>query len=420
MKGEKVMFKKIIKKVSIITIVLAGLFGLTGCSGNPVDSEPVNAAFVLGIIDGESKIKTDMIDTLSTLPCSPGSSYAFISTEGQPVTIGDPGTIPDLTDRGYNSTMMERVEAGIRADLTERLESYEPTSLECDMAAATELAVRMLRANAVEGRENKLIFYCGGKSTSGIINMVETPVYKMDIESSVSTVAQQMNVDMSDIEVIWYCCGDYVNSSQAKLSNDEKKKLQSFYQQLFETLGAKKVTFMEDLPSNESYEFSSTPVSCMEVQYPTSGLQELDSEILKEADASVLSNPVVIPESQVRYKPDSAEFLDSAAAEAAIQPVADFLTEHPDVKILLYGTCAGDTDSEKTLQLGKDRANSIKQILVADGIDESRITAVTVKTADDPYHEFGLGTGSEASVNRKTVMVDMSSEFAKQILEKAI
>ena len=417
------MFKKIIKTVITVAIVLTVLFGLTGCTGNPADSEPVNAAFVLGIIDGESKIKTDMIDTLSTLPCSPGSSYAFISTEGQPVTIGEPGTIPDLTDRGYNSTMMKRVEEGIRADLTERLESYEPASSECDMAAATELAVRTLRANAVEGRENKLIFYCGGKSTSGIINMVETPVYKMDIESSVSTVAQQMNVDMSDIEVIWYCCGDYVNSSQDKLSDDEKKKLQSFYQQLFETLGAKKVTFMQDLPSSESYEFSSTPVSSMEVEETTSGLQELtvlDSEILKEADASVLSDPVVIPESQVKYKPDSAEFLDPAAAEAAIQPVADFLTEHPDVKILLYGTCAGDTDSEKTLQLGKARANSIKSVLCAAGIDESRITAVTVKTDDDPYHEFGLGTGSEGSVNRKTVMVDMSSELAKQILEKAI
>lgn len=414
------MFKKIIKKVSIIAIALTGLFGLTGCNEN---SEPVNAAFVLGIIDGESKIKTDMIDTLSTLPSSPGSSYAFISTEGQPVTIGEPGTIPDLTDRGYNSTMMKRVEEGIRADLTERLESYEPVSSECDMAAATELAVRTLRANSAEDRENKLIFYCGGKSTSGIINMVETPVYKMDVESSVSTVAQKMNVDMSDIEVIWYCCGDYINSSQDELSDDEKKKLQSFYQQLFETLGAKKVTFMQDLPSSESYKFAATPVSGMEVEETTSSLQELtelDSEILKEADVSVLSDPVVIPESQVRYKPDSAEFLDQAAAEAAIQPVADFLTEHSDVKILLYGTCAGDTDSEKTLQLGKARANSIKQILVADGIDESRITAVTVKTADDPYYEFGLGTGSEASVNRKTVMVDMSSELAKQILEKAI
>lgn len=417
------MFKKIIKKVSIVATVLTALFGFAGCTGNSVESEPVNTAFVLGIIDGESKIKTDRIDTLSTLPCSPGSSYAFISTEGQPITIGEPGTIPDLTDRGYNSAMMERVEAGIRADLTEQLASYEPTSSECDMAAATELAVRTLRANSVEGRENKLIFYCGGKSTSGIINMVETPVYKLDIESSVSSVAQQMNVDMSDIEVTWYCCGDYINSSQEKLSDDEKKKLQSFYQQLFEALGAKKVTFMNDLPSSESYKFSSTPVSCMEVEEPTSGLQELtvlDSEVLKEADASVLSDPVVIPESQVRYQPDSAEFLDSATAEAAIQPITDFLTEHSDVKILLYGTCAGDTDSEKTLQLGKARANSIKQILVADGIEESRITAVTVKTADDPYYEFGLGTGSEASVNRKTVMVDMSSELAKQILEKAI
>ena len=191
------MFKKIIKKVSIVATVFTALFGLAGCTGNSVESLPVNTAFVLGIIDGESKIKTDMIDTLSTLPCSPGSSYAFISNEGQPVTIGDPGTIPDLTDRGYNSAMLERVEAGIRADLTERLTSYKPTSSECDMAAATELAVRTLRANAVEGRENKLIFYCGGKSTSGIINMAETPVYKLGIVAGIMLIALRKNFRMT-------------------------------------------------------------------------------------------------------------------------------------------------------------------------------------------------------------------------------
>ena len=99
----------------------------------------------------------------------------------------------------------------------------------------------------------------------------------------------------------------------------------------------------------------------------------------------------------------------------------DFLLEHPEVNILLYGTCAGDNDTDFSLELGRARAESIKAELEKGGVAEDRITAVTVKVADDPYYQFGLGTKSEASsVNRKCVMLDMSTELAKQILANAV
>lgn len=415
--------KKLIKYIPLVVVSLLMLIALTGCGG-PEDiqtSNPVNIAFVVGIADDETKLN-DGIAELATLPANPGTDYAFISVEKDPATIGEPGTIPDLSDRGYTDVMMERVRAGIKADLTDRLESYEPVSPEIDMAAATELAVRTLNAHAVEGRQNVLVFYCGGKSTVGLINMLETPVYELDVEASVSSVAQKMNADMSDIDVVWYCCGDF-GPGQPKLSANEKAQMRSFYEQLFTALGAKSVTFKDDLPSNEYYHFPATPVSCMAVEGTVSGLMDLtllEPEIFEDAAETVLEAPIVIPEEQVRYKPDSADFLDPSSASEAIQPVADFLLEHPEVNILLYGTCAGESDSEYTLWLGKARAESVKTVLVEAGIDANRITAVTVRAADDPYYQFGLGTGAEASVNRKTVMVDMSTELAQQIMSNAI
>lgn len=411
------------KRFFFAVLIMMIVLGFTACGGpqDIQDSEPVNIAFVVGIVDDETKVN-DGIDELATLPANPGSDYAFISIEGAPASIGEAGTIPDFSNRGYTSVMMERIRSGILADLTERLATYEPSSPEIDMAAATELAVRTLNAHAVEGRDNVLVYYCGGKSTSGLINMLETPLYALDVEASVSAVSEQMKIDMSGIDIVWYCCGDF-GTEQPKLSSNEKAQLKAFYNQLFTALGAESVTFKDDLPSTECYHFTDVPVSCMAVEGTVSGLKDLvvlEPEVFEAADKAVLESPIVIPEEQVRYKPDSADFLEPEAAVEAIQPVADFLQKYPEVNILLYGTCAGDSDSDYTFWLGKARAESVKKVLVEAGIDESRITAVTVKVADDPYYQFGLGTGPEASVNRKTVIIDMSTELAQQILKNAI
>lgn len=396
---------------------------LTGCA-SPADAgakEPVNIAFVVGIADDET-VLNDGIAELSALPALPGTDYAFISAVGVPVTIGEPGTIPDLSDRGYTNDMMERVYAGIRADLAERLASYMPATGEIDMAAAITLAVRTLNAHAVEGRPNILVLYCSGKSTTGLINMVETPVFKLDAETSVPAVAAKMNLDMSNIdEVIWYCCGD-CGSKQPALSSNEKDQMKSFYESLFYTLGAQQVTFKKDLPSKECYDFSATPVSCMAVEGTVNGLRELvglETEIFEEIDEAeapaeeFIETPIVIREDQVRYRPDSDHFLDPDAATEAIQPMVDFLLAYPSIDLVVYSTCAGDADCE---WLSRARSESVKKVLLAGGVDESRITVVSVSVRNDPYYQFGLGTGSAASVNRKTVMVFSTSAFGQELL----
>lgn len=425
---------KMMKSIFSAILTLAMLLSFTGCgdSEDIQSSDPVNIAFVVGIADDETKFN-EGIDELASLPANPGTDYAFISAEGEPAMIGEAKTIPDFSDRGYTDVMMERVRTGIMADLTGQLADYKPTSSELDLAAATDLGVRTLKAHAVDGRDNVLVYYCSGRSTTGFINMVETPVYEMDVEESASAVAQKMKVDLSGIDVVWYCCGDFGGNKQPKLSPNEKEQLKAFYNQLFTALGAKSITFKDDLPSSECYSFPDVPVSPIAVEDTGSELKDLvvlAPEVFEEteetqdeevADTAVLESPIVIPESQVRYQPDSAEFLDPVAAADAIQPAVDFLLEHPEVNILLYGTCAGDNDTDFSLELGRARAESIKAELEKGGVAEDRITAVTVKVADDPYYQFGLGTNSEASsVNRKCVMLDMSTELAKQILANAV
>lgn len=181
--------KKTIKKISIISVLLGMTSSLAACGDPPGSSlaEPINIAFVLGIADDETLFNAD-IEEFSAIPALPGTDYAFISAEGEPAVIGDPGTIKDFSDRGYNSIMMQRITAGIQADLKSRVDSYKPSSLEIDIARATELAVNAIRSKMIDGRQNILCYYCSGKSTAGIINMLNTPVYRMDVEASAESV----------------------------------------------------------------------------------------------------------------------------------------------------------------------------------------------------------------------------------------
>lgn len=399
------------KTIAMIALVFALLMNLAGCS-KVQSEEPVNMALVAAIADGET-VLNDNIEELSSLPSRPGSTYAFISAEGSTALIGEPSTVKDLSDRGYNATMMERVRSSIQADIASRLDNYHPVSGEIDLAAATAAAVRTLNANAVEGRQNILVYYASGRSTTGLINMIQTPVYQLDVEGSAAAVAEEMHLDMSSVdEVIWYSCGD-LGDDQPALNAEEKEKLKSFYRQLFTALGAKKVTFKDDLPSSDSYDFDDAPVSTMPVAGTGSGLQPLSAELLNN---KAFESPLAITEEQVRFQPDSAEYLDGQAARAAIQPIADYMLNHPDLSIVLYGTCAGDMPSE----LGRTRAETVKASLVSFGVDANRITAITIDPADDPYYQYGLGTGSEGSLNRKVVLVDANSALAQQIVSNAL
>ena len=56
------------------------------------------------------------------------------------------------------------------------------------------------------------------------------------------------------------------------------------------------------------------------------------------------------------------------------------------------------------------------EVLVSAGVAPSRVQVISVSVYDDPYYQFGLGTGSAASVNRKCVLMDLRSAEAEKLL----
>ena len=59
------------------------------------------------------------------------------------------------------------------------------------------------------------------------------------------------------------------------------------------------------------------------------------------------------------------------------QSDAQFLAQHPDVKVMIEGHCDDRGSEEYNLALGASRANSLKESLASNGIDAARVSTIS-------------------------------------------
>ena len=67
----------------------------------------------------------------------------------------------------------------------------------------------------------------------------------------------------------------------------------------------------------------------------------------------------------------------SAEAQAALDTQVAWLKKHDDVNVIVQGHCDDRGTREYNLPLGERRANAVKQYLVSQGIEESRISTIS-------------------------------------------
>ncbi|MGC2618528.1 MAG: peptidoglycan-associated lipoprotein Pal [Acidobacteriaceae bacterium] len=64
-------------------------------------------------------------------------------------------------------------------------------------------------------------------------------------------------------------------------------------------------------------------------------------------------------------------------AQASIQADANFLNQHPEIKVVIGGYCDERGSTEYNLALGENRANAAKQALVSAGVGPDRLRTVS-------------------------------------------
>lgn len=418
------------KKVLGTLFAVAFLCGLpAGCGAAATeDGQPRNVACVVGIANNNPLLDLEGIDELAGLTALPGSTYAVINAEGTPREICS-GTIPDFSDRGYTKAMLERVENSVKADIQGRIAAAAPLSPEVDAAAATALAVRVLRANAAEGQKNLLVYHFSGISTSGLVDMTVVPVCEMDVDASAERLVESLDLDMTGIDVLMYCCGDVAGEDQPPLSVQERGKLQKFYRHLFTGLGADSVQFMDDIPSSGSYCFDQR-VTAMRTEEMVSGLQAsvisfdqlAEREERKAVVEEALSGGDILDfgETTIRFLPDSTLLADAGAARRSLSYVIGYMQDHPDFELLICGTTASAGSRDSCIAFSEKRAEAVRDILLNAGIGSDRVHTLGCGYSSPLYIPDRDGEGvldeSVAPQNRSVKLVDRRADTAAEII----
>ena len=407
--------KKTISMILVLACVITLVFTLAGCSGNGVKASAEKAAVCYVIANtANSKGLNFNSPLVQDTVYSTVRNYGFIAVvnaDGNPEIVH--AASYDL-DNKYKSASKEKLDMDARSKATNiilSMQSIVADDPEVDYLESLRLAVRTL--SSLDEYDSKSIVLIGtGLSTSGVMNFSNNLI-SAEPETVVDLLNEKSEIpNFNGITVYSQQLGD-VAAPQQELTSAQRIRLEKIYGGIVETGGG---TFIyNDIianPVDETIQYPSvTPVK-LPLDTPISFY-----EVVFEED-NILEDPVFLTEEKIGFVADKAVFLNPDEANEILRPVAEYLVKHPSFSIVLAGTTAGDKDSDFTLTLSRQRAETVKNALIEFGVSADRIIALGLGSEKDPWHVYNAGyDGAAASGNRKVVLLDASSERAVSILE---
>lgn len=407
--------KKIISIILMLACVITLVSTLAGCSGNGVKA-PAEKAAVCYVIANTANSKGLNFNSqlVQDTVYSTVRNYGFIAvvnTDGKPEIVH--AASYDLEDK-YKSASKEKLDMDARSKATNiilSMQSIMADDPEVDYLESLRLAVRTL--SSLEGYDSKTIVLMGtGLSTTGVMNFSNNLI-SAEPEMVINLLNEKSEIpDFTGITVYSQQLGD-VAAPQQELTSAQRIKLEKIYGGIVETGGgnfvyneiiANPVDDTKQYPSVTPVKLpSDTPISFEEVAFE------------KE---NIFEEPVFLTEEKIGFVADKDVFLNPSESSETLRPVAEYLASHPSISIVLAGTTAGDSDSDFTMTLSKQRAEAVKDALIQLGVSADRIITLGLGSEKDPWHVYNAGyDGAAAAGNRKVVLLDASSERAASILE---
>lgn len=403
----------------IISLMISAISGCTRKiqNGQTEDtSKKIAACFVIGATGNSLGLNySSSIVRETTYNLIRNYGYiAVVNADGNPEVVHASSYDVDERFKGAQGPKLD-MEANKKSKaLIANMESLTANDMEVDYLKSLQLAVSSLAS--LEGYDAKKIIVLGtGLNTVGELDFTKNLLYA-DPGVIVEKLKEKKEIpDLTDINTVeWQQLG-CVASPQKELNGKQKDKLEKIYMGIIEA-GGSHVNFNEVIsnPVDNTKDFPTvTPIDL-----PSDEPIAFDPKDFDISYDTAFDKPVFLTEEKVTFIADKAEYLHLEDAKDTLKPIAECLISHPQLTILLAGTTAGDVDESHTLHLSLERAEAVKNTLVKFGADGSRIITIGLGSTRNPWHVYGLGTGSAGSVNRAVVVMNAEGETAMSILRQ--
>jgi outer membrane protein OmpA-like peptidoglycan-associated protein len=374
------------RRLLVAAVAVTMTAGVAGCgSATPPVTPSGAASFVIG---ARSNMPAPRLDgeTMGVLNSAvDNQSYAsIVVADGRPSVIGE----KDLIIEGANDVARAQSKQHNRHMVEDGIVGAKAGDKEVDLLAALELAARTVRSKATT--PSSVVVVDSGLSTTGALDFTRPGMLSADPPDVVESLKSQDALpDLGGIEVVWQGMGDTAPPQQSP-SNGQRKNLEAIWAAVLVASGGK--------PRFEEHPL--TKAEAVGLPWVT--------PVNLPASPKCTTTTLTLSSSDVAFKPDSAEFFDSAAARSVLSPIAKQLASSDGVRVTLTGTTAnvGDFDGQKSLS--QDRAGAVLQVLAELGVPRSSMTAVGLGShfsgyVPDHNPDGSLNPGAAAQ-NRKVIV----------------
>lgn len=427
------MKKRALKVTSAIILVVTILVSMTGCTPNDIKealggntaeatTPASNVCVVVSPTANQHKPDVGLAYDEIYDSCYSYGYKSCIVDDGSPyLAFEDDLTRADKTS-GLSEQNKKLDAEAYTDDFIEKVGTVKAVTAEKDTIKSICLAADAL---ADSSGDKTIILIDNGISTTGIVSFKSFKNF--DVDKCINALNDNDYPSLDNISVVWYGLGDTV-APQNELSNDDMKNLQDFWEQYLTNCGVASVKFPKNVAVNTTVDNGSLPwVSTVDVTPTLSKIPDFEAlmnqveELPEEERDSTFDDALEVglklDENSVQFKPDSFELTDKASAIKLMTPLADYLNNNPNKRIVLLATTASYGTNESCVSFSKGRAETIKSIFV----DDMNVTSEQLITIglgfENEFHIPDLnsdGTLNEnAAKNRSVIFVDADSDIGK-------
>ncbi|WP_075014678.1 OmpA family protein [Geodermatophilus obscurus] len=372
------------RRLLTVAVSAALVAGLTGCGSDDVAEPTGGVAFVVG---ARSNMPAPQLDggALEVLDAAVDdqSRVSITVADGEPSLV-EPGAI-DLLIEGATSQARDASRVENRQLVLDGLVSARAEDKETDLLGALDEAVRSI--SSAPG-PHTVVVVDSGLSTAGALDFRARDVLSADPKALADQLAADDELpDLKGSTVVFQGLGDTF-SPQMPLGRPQRQDLIDIWAAIAERAGAADVVVEES-------RLLVPPVGVLPKVTP-----------VEVPDGAACT--VTLTSDLVRFKPDSAEFLDRAATLEVLAPLAAQLTQ-PGVSATLTGTTARVGDMAGQVELSLSRAEAVRSLLTDEFESPSDAMAAIGLGSDFPEYVEDHGPDGEldedkAAQNRRVVV----------------